>query len=369
MLPWPTLGGVEHGTLRLVRAVASHGIESVAYCLPNAVDVRAAFVKSGCETSSYEATTPSYRRPIPWLREARRLANDMRTHRIDILHCSDLLAAYYAGLAGRLAHIPVLSHVRCRFDSISARDRTFLACVNRWIFVSRQTWLEFGYKVPPNRGFVVYDGITFPELDSEACNAAVRSELGLAPDISVIGMVARVAPAKDYETFIRAAGRLLARRPRTHFLIVGDTSSTPDYRAHFDLVQQLLAGAGLASHFTFTGHRDDVARLIAAMDLFVLCTHGEGLPLSLLEGMAQGKPVLATSVGGIPELIEHEKTGLLHARGDHETLAGQMEMLLGDRARAAVLGSTAREYVRTHFHVDRFAGQMVELYRSMLGNS
>jgi glycosyltransferase involved in cell wall biosynthesis len=186
-------------------------------------------------------------------------------------------------------------------------------------------------------------------------------------DAKVVGMVARVAPAKDFATLARAAARVFAVRPDVRFLVVGDHSSAESYREHYALVRQMLCAEGVSDRFIFTGHRGDVARLVGALDAFVLSTHTEGLPLVILEAMAQGKPVVATAVGGVPEVVADGETGLLHPPGDDARQAAHLLSLLGDEALAARLGVAGRRRVETDFTPERCAAEMARLYRDVLG--
>jgi glycosyltransferase involved in cell wall biosynthesis len=265
-----------------------------------------------------------------------------------------------------MAGVPVVCHVRNRHDQISRRDQVFLRPVHRWVFVSQDTWRRFSYRVPPRAGTVVYDGIDVPALRTAEARAA-REELGIPAGAPVIGMVARVSPQKDFLTLARAARRVVARHPDARFVVVGDYEQEPAYREHYGRVRRELADQGVAEHFVFTGFRRDVPRLVAAMDVFVLCTHFEGLPLVLLEGMAQAKPTVATAVDGVPELVRHDETGLLHRHEDDEELARHVLHLLDDRATADRLGAAGRHAVETFWTGERFGRDMVRLYRDVLG--
>jgi glycosyltransferase involved in cell wall biosynthesis len=130
-----------------------------------------------------------------------------------------------------------------------------------------------------------------------------------------------------------------------------------------------LEHEGVASRFVFTGFRTDVARLMSALDVFVLCTHFEGLPLVILEAMARGRPVVATAVDGIPEIVIDGRTGLLHTHGDAEALASRLLSLLEDDALAARLGGAGREFVKMEWSRERFAANMARLYGDVLGVS
>lgn len=367
VLPWPSIGGTEQATLRVARAVEPLGFRSVAFRLKGAHALGEMFRAAGFETAEYEAVPPSYRHPRAFLRNSFALAREFRRRRVSLVHCSDVLGAYYAALAGRLARLPVLCHVRCAFPEVSRREQGFLAPVNKFAFVSRDAWRTFGYKVPARRGAVVYDGmeVSGAGRDEEA-RREVRREFGLAADAKIVGMVARVAPAKDFETLAKAAARVLFDDPGVRFMVVGDNSREAVHREHYEKVKATLEALGVTRSFIFTGFREDVPRLFGAFDVFVLSTHGEGLPLVILEAMARGVPVVATEVGGIPEVVRHGETGLLHSHGDEEGLAAHVSELLSDAARAGALGEAGRRAVESEFGRERFAAEVAALYRELL---
>jgi glycosyltransferase involved in cell wall biosynthesis len=368
VLPWSTIGGTEHATLRLAQAAGNASFAHTAFCHGDDSPVQKMFESAGFDTARFEAIEPSYRHPNKFVLASIRLAQEFRRRRVDLVHCSDLLAAYYAGLAGKLARLPVLCHVRCAYPEISLRDQSFLRVVNQFAFVSRDAWQHFAFKVSPARGTVIYDGIDLKQIERNL-SQSVREEFEIPSQSLIVGMVSRVAPAKDFATLIRAAGRVVSTIPTVRFLIVGDHSQVQINREHYEEVKGLITAAGLLHNFIFTDHRDDVDRLLSAMDVFVLSSKTEGLPLVILEAMAQGKPVLATSVGGVPELIRDGKTGLLHPPSDHESLAGQLISLLQDRTKRTELGEAGREEVRANFTREQFGTRVVNLYRKMIGKT
>jgi glycosyltransferase involved in cell wall biosynthesis len=255
--------------------------------------------------------------------------------------------------------------VRNRFAAISRRDKTFLAPVNEFAFVSRATWRQFGYHVPKNRGHVVYDGIDVPDAKDIVDVAGVRKEFAIPVGARVVGMVARIAPQKDFETLIRAAARLRKAALDLRFLLIGDYMSHAPWREYRARLGGQISRAGLNDWFLFTGHRDDVGRLMGALDIFVLTTHNEGAPLVILEAMAMEKPVLATAVDGIPEVIEDGVTGLLHRHEDDAQLAEQIARLARDATLAKRIGMTAQDSVRKSFSSGHFAHVMRTLYEDV----
>lgn len=366
ILPWPSIGGTEHATLRIAQATDGEEFQHMAFHLEGADAARELFADAGFETAAYRAVEPSYRRPKGFLRASFQLSRELKRRNIDLMHCADLLAGHYAAVAGKLARLPVLCHIRNRFEVISRRDQSFLLPVDKFAFVSKDTWKHFGYKVSAQRGLVVYDGIEVSEAIDISAGQEVRRELNIPADSPVIGMVARVAPQKDYATLAKAAARIVAVHPSTRFLIVGDYEQVASHREYYGEVKRMLAESNVTPYFIFAGFREDVPRLISAFDIFVLSTHWEGLPLVILEGMAQAKPVIATDVDGIPEIVLNETTGLLHSHENDEQLAAQVLSLLENKERAAILGEAGREFVRAEWSRERFAKDMKSIYHEML---
>ena len=365
VMPWAAVGGTEHATLRVARATEPAGFSHVVFCRSDAPEVRDFFASEGFETVTFDPVEPSYRSAHRYARDSYRLAREFRSRRVDLVHCADVAAAFGSGLAGRMARARVLCHVRNRHTEISRRDKSFLRFVNKFVFVSEDTRTRFAYRAGARRGVVVYDGIDASPAGEPGASHEVRREFGLSDDVKLVGMVARVAPQKDFATLARAAALVLAEQPETRFMVVGDYEEAN--RGHYDDVLRALEQEGVTSRFVFTGFRTDVARLMSGFDVFVLCTHFEGLPLVILEAMARGRPVVATAVDGIPEIVIDGRTGLLHPHGDAETLAARLLSLLEDGALAARFGEAGREFVKMEWSRERFAANMARLYEDVLG--
>ena len=327
------------------------------------------FAANGFETVDYQPVEPSYRHPQEFIAASFRFARAFRRQKVDLIHCSDLLAAYYAGIAGKIARLPVLCHVRCSYPQISRRDKSFLSAVNKFLFVSKNTWQTFAFTIPERQGVVIYDGMkVLDDVVDAGVKNGVRSELNIPQDAIIVGMVARVSPAKDYATLAKAAARIVAVHPAVRFLMVGDHSRVPLNQKHYEEVKQVLADCGVSSYFIFTNHRDDVARMIGSMDIFVLSTHTEGLPLVILEAMAQARPVVATDVGGVSEVVREGETGLLVDHENVEMLAARLLLLIKDEKLRNDLGSAGQRVVKQEFTVGSFAQRLSGLYREMLND-
>lgn len=255
-----------------------------------------------------------------------------------------------AGLTG--TRVILIRHLT---RSISAATRTMINmaadCV---VAVSRtvsQALLRSGINEKIIR--VITNGVPVDELASALPERdSTRSGIGFSPQDIVIGFAGRLHPEKGLILLIRAFGRIAGRYPRTRLLIVGEG---PDRKA----VEEELLGTGLADRVKFVGRVSPVYRMYAAMDIFVMpSVCEEAFGFAAAEAMAMGKPVIASSTGGLAELIIHESTGLLVPLGDDEALASAIARLIGNPAEAASYAAAGRERV-CNFFSDHIQGDLM----------
>ncbi|MEA2254686.1 MAG: hypothetical protein QOG35_731 [Solirubrobacteraceae bacterium] len=199
----------------------------------------------------------------------------------------------------------------------------------------------------PERTVVIHNGVVVEGTE----RAALRG----APPLIV--SVARLAAPKDPLTLVAALARLEPGSFRA--VLVGDGPER-------DAVAAEVRAAALDGDITLAGDRDDVAALLAAADVFVLATRSEGLPMSILEAMAAGLPIVASAVGGIPEAVVDDETGRLVPAGDAPALAAALERVLGDAALRRAMGAAGRRRAAEAFGVERFRSAHVALYEREL---
>jgi glycosyltransferase involved in cell wall biosynthesis len=365
VMPWSGVGGVEIATLRLVEATRQ-SFHHVAFCLPDALDLQGAFEKLGIETVIYSQPTPSLRHAIRFYRESNAMACQLQQAGAQLVHFSDQRAAHHTSLAAYLAGCRMVCHLRVSYPQLDWRQRLCLLPVQSFIFVSQEAKDTFAIALPESKARVIYDAVEVSTADWTQSNATVRREFGLPDGCVVIGMVARVSRQKDYFTLADAAGIVLAQHPEVRFLIVGDNSRVDLNRSHYAEVAQTLQELGIFDQFIFTGHRTDVSRLIAAMDICVLSTHREGFPLSILESMAMGKPVVATAVGGIPEIVQPGVTGYLHAHGNSQELADRIVLLLENPQEARRIAAAGYEHVKLNYSLQKFIKEISKAYTDLM---
>lgn len=361
LLPWATIGGIEVATMRLITATADR-FRHIAFCISSASELKDACERAGATVVSYDPPEPSVRRAARFFGQSREVAKKLRSFDVDLVHFSETKAAYHNSFAAVLAGVPMITHVRSQYSEIPFRERISYFPVKGYVFVSEDSRRKFGMKVTSGKTRVLYDAVSVGEPMNGAETKSLREELGVPPGATLVGMIARVTPVKDYETLAAAAAQVLAKRPETRFIVVGDNAIVDLNRNHYAFVLGRLKELGIADKFIFTGFRSDVENIVSALDIFVLCTHREGFPLSLLEAMAMGKPVVATNVGGIPEAITEGVTGYLHAHGDSKQLADTILRLIEDPALAARVGQAARKYCNEAHSVDVFADEVTRIY-------
>ncbi|MGE5576559.1 MAG: glycosyltransferase family 4 protein [Syntrophothermus sp.] len=216
--------------------------------------------------------------------------------------------------------------------------------------------------VPSNKIVAIYNGIDTSRF-SRARNPEVRtrkrSEMGLTSDHFVVGTIARLISSKGVGCLLEAASVVLDRIPGAVFVIVGDGPQRQE-------LQNKAAGLGIGGAVRFLGFREDVPELLGAFDLFVLPSLSEGMAITLVEAMAAGRPVVASRTGGIVEVVEDGKTGLLAPPGESGALAGAILRLHDDPGKAAEFVAAGQRRVEEKFTLEAMLRQTQEVYRSVL---
>lgn len=201
------------------------------------------------------------------------------------------------------------------------------------------------------------DSTLFCQRDCE--DTWLREEFGVSPGEPILAVVAQLIRRKGHEFVIRAMQGIVQRFPSATMLLLGRGPLE-------DSLRKQIAQAGLAERVQLVGFRDDLHRVLACVDVLVHPALAEGLGVALLQAASAGVAIVASDAGGIPEIVEHERTGLLVARGDSEALAQAVCRLLADSELRASLGRTARAKVLEEFSIDRMTEGNLGVYQSML---
>jgi glycosyltransferase involved in cell wall biosynthesis len=293
----------------------------------------------------------------------RRFAALVREQRVDVLHSHKFGPNTYAAFFGRLLRIPVVVCHEHTWSYAGDRRRQWLdreligRSADAFVAVSQRD-ADRMVSVERVRSDVI---VTIPNgvpLRPPGDGTQFRRELGIDPDAPVVGALGHLRPQKAYGVLVRAAAVLRDRHPGLRVVIVGqhDDPSVP----------ALVSELGLEETVLMPGLRTDVADVLASFDIAVNSSDFEGMPLSVLELMNAGCPIVATRVGGVPEMLEDGRAGTLVEPGDPAALAEAIDGLLGDPPRAAALAARARERCRENFDIDTMVPRFERLYEDLL---
>ena len=257
-----------------------------------------------------------------------------------------------------------------------ASDRALLARLtpemDRLIAVSRS--IERKIEREGRRGapvVLIPNGVDLERSEVLAASSSLRAELGLPPGSPLVGVIARIEPEKGHPTLLDAWPLVVREMPDARLLVVGEGSRREMLEGHARRLGLLGRGQTATNRrppnaadarVIFTGRRDDVPAVIAALDVAVLPSYREAQGVSLLEAMSLARPIVASRVGGIPEFVEDGVTGLLVEPRDPAALAHAVVRLLHDRSLAGALGHNARELVRERYCVDLMVRRVEDLY-------
>ncbi len=298
---------------------------------------------------------------------AARLRNLLREERVDIVHTH----AWGGGLIGRFsacaAKTPViLGHVHgiynyvkwyhLRIDSVLVRWSTATICCSQ----AARRFMLTHQRVPPEKIIVIYNGVDLSPFKPlpESERTALRHKARVRPDDILIGSVGHLETHKGHEFLIRAFRRILETKPQARLLIVGDGRKRQKLEA---LAEEL----GVKHRVTFAGVRRDVPLLLSLMDIFVLPSLNEALGIALIEAMASGVPVVASEVGGIPEVVKHRETGLLVEPRSASALADAILELISAPAVARRMSEAALQSVQ-RFSLETMLREITDLYLTSL---
>ena len=297
------------------------------------------------------------------------LAAYVRRHHIRIVHSTDrprdaVSCAVVAALGGAKAVI----HIHVKYGDWMGRAVRWAfgradALVGISAFVSRSLEAN-GY--PGARVHTILNSIDPASWDFGIDPLPVRRELGIPPEAPVVMSASRLFRWKGHTDLLRAIAAVHRDLPEVRLLIVGADDAIAGGAGFMEELKGLAKDLGIAQSVQFTGHRTDMARLLAAADVFALASFEEPFGLVFAEAMAMKRPVVALDTGGVPEVVTHGETGLLSPPGDLPSLAANISTLLRDPALRATMGEKGRRRVEAEFNPRRMARDAERLYGDLL---
>jgi sugar transferase (PEP-CTERM/EpsH1 system associated) len=360
-------GGLERIVLDLVREGQTLGQQITVLCLE----------RPGTLAAQVEALGGSlvclHKQPGLKVRTIRQLEAVLRELRPDVVHTHQAGTLFYAGPAARQAGVPVVVHTEhgnhfrhhpagflCWLRQswlwwIAARYAARFFCVSKDIADE----LASRHLVPRCKLEVIPNGIDTDLFERTNGRENIRRALGIAPIAPVVGSVGRLNEVKRQDLLIRAFAQVRKRIPDARLVLVGDGPMR-------DSLQTLAKDLNLNGSVRFAGYQLHPERYLQALDVFALTSQTEGMPLAILEAWAAGLPVVASAVGGVPDLVDHGRNGLLFSSGDETALADFVVELIGDPQRAGRLGSAGRQEVASRYSLQRMAADYQRRYLQLL---
>ena len=293
-----------------------------------------------------------------------RLAAWLAWNRVEVVNTHSSNDAWLAGLAARLAVRPIL--IRSRHIEVDYPNRFFSGLAYRvlpeHILTTSQRIadrLVEELRVPPGRITSIPTGVDLRRFRLSEIGT-LHQMLGLPTETALVGMISVLRSWKGHATLLDAAATLLSSAPRPiHFVIAGDGPGREE-------LENKILREPWKNHVTLLGHRTDVPQVLASLDVLVLPSFAhEGIPQIILQAQAMGRAVVATTVGGIPEVVEDGVNGLLVPPRDPVALAEKIQLLLGDPVLRSRLGQAARQEIEKAHTLDAMGERLLGLYASL----
>ena len=369
------IGGVPNHVITVLTGLCRRGYRVTVACAECRDDHRATLQALGVRIEHL----PLKRLLSPWtdLKALWGLVGLMKREGFDVVHTHMSKAALLGGLAGRLAGVPVVVNTAHNLGAIAmpkawlralfrVYDRALLGATTDAVITVTERVRDAVVAqriLPAARVHAIANGITAPAPSTpqarDAARQMLRQEIGVGADALVIGCVARLVWFKGLDALVDAMPGLVQSCPQLQVVVAGDGP----LRAELQLRAVAL---GLAGHLHFLGERHDVPRLLEGFDLFVLPSVSEGMPLTILEAMHARLPVVATAVGGVPELVLHGETGLLVPARSPAALAAALQRLLLDGPLRQAMGEAGRQRQQLHFSADAMVLATDSVLRGLL---
>ena len=340
---------VEH----LINGLAELGIDNVLVC-PRGSAVA-------------EANVPADIVELPLrgdldVRQSSRIARVLRSRPISLLHVHSRRGAdLYGGRAAQRVGIASLITRRVESFEPAAWLRFKLRPYSRIVAISRaiETDLTARVGLPAHRVARVASAVSVSTVNRRDSAERLRATLDIPGDARVIGTVAQLIPRKGHATLLRAFADVTRRQPDLWLVLFGRGPREAPLKRWAEQLR-------LSERVVFAGFRDDIAALMPGLDVMVHAAAREGLGVAVLEAMAAGVPVVATRVGGVPDIIDDGLSGLLVRPGDTAAIAAGIERLLDDKVLSQALAERGRERIASAFSVERMANAYLNLYRETL---
>lgn len=341
------LGGAEEVFIRLVEDARARGHRVIVLTKRDA-KLRGLLTERGIESLGW-LTRGKFD-----LKTLARLVRLIRAERVDIVHTHLTTASWMGSLAGKLTKTPVLAHVHAADSKTWFKRADYLLAVSKGVKKHLVGQGIAAWRIP-----VVYYGLDLGKYPAPLDDAAAKTALGIPSDALTVGVVASLQERKGHRFLIEALHLLQGRGVRAHVLIAGEGPLEVDLRRQ-------AGDLGLAERVHFLGFRTDVRAVVSALDVFCLPSFKEGLSIAVMEAMALRRPVVATDIAGMGEIVHNEMTGFLVPPGEAAPLCAALERLLKDANLRGEMGRAGRALVEGSFEQGACLAKLDVLQRDIV---
>jgi len=298
----------------------------------------------------------------------------IKKNKYDIVHTHSSKPGFLGRIAAVLAGVPIIIHTIHGFPF-----NDFMHPVVRWFFIFIERFLSYlsdklitvsrlnlqhalKLKLATSQKLInIYSGIDFSKFNKKIDVTKKRHDLNIPNNTKVVGLIGRLSYQKGPEYFIQAAQLILQKEDNVLFLLIGDGKLR-------EKCVKLAARLGISSQIKILGFRDDIPELLQVLDIYVLSSRWEGLGRSLTEALYLAKPTVATSVDGVPELVQNKKTGILVPPANPQALAEGVLYLLNDLDKGKKMAHNAKKLVEENFSADKMVSEIDELYQTLISD-
>ena len=285
---------------------------------------------------------------------------------INIIHTHDLRSNYVSFFAGKKAGIPTIASSHGWVGNSLKRkihnsvDKISLRLFNKVIinseFMKNQIPL---WGIPKDRINIIHNAVALEHFNNNEETASLKKKLGIDSNKTVIATVGRLSREKGHMLLLEAASKVIAQLPDLIFLIIGEGPFEKKLKDHAKKL-------GLSKYVLFTGFFDDLPSVLNLTDIFILPSTSEGMPMTLLEAMSASKPIIATSVGGVPEVVQDGKTGILLKTRNPTQMAKAITNLVNNKKAAVEMGRKGRQLVEKTYSIEYLVKNIEDIYRSVV---
>lgn len=297
------------------------------------------------------------------LETVQKLRQHLLENHVTILHTHCPSPDFYGKISAFLARTPLVFSTIHSINGYHAIHESILKTLTtRYVAISETVnqYVISNLKIPSAKIEVIRNAVNTRKFSPIAVDKNLKlKDLGVPSGKKIVATVGVFREVKGHRYLVEAAEQVIKKFPNTHFLIIGDTSADPDFASR---IKEMVNARKLQDSISLTGKRADIPEILSITDIFVLPSLWEGLSIALLEAMASGVPVIATSVGSNPEVVTNEINGLIVPPKDSRLLAQRIEELLSDPKKASNLGAEGQKTVKESFGMTRFVQEHEQLY-------